>query len=264
MSRTRTLTAGLAVAALLLTAVPAGAATEIFAAESSSAGVTVSLAGNEVLEAAGTYAAVVPGEALAIAIPAAVAGTPIGDREAASDGDAVFDPEDDADRCLAAVPPPLDAVLGARVACGDAYAEGGVPAAAATAGVGQLNLLDLDAEDLDAVLDLIATLPLDELLAAVEEELLAELLVAFEDVRAECVDALTALGSVLLDDLIAALADASPSRASKAEAVGRKVSGAAVTSRSNASAPPDRIASSSSRALVPAPSSASGCSVAST
>ncbi|WP_052666950.1 hypothetical protein [Nitriliruptor alkaliphilus] len=210
MSRTRTLTAGLAVAALLLTAVPAGAATEIFAAESSSAGVTVSLAGNEVLEAAGTYAAVVPGEALAIAIPAAVAGTPIGDREAASDGDAVFDPEDDADRCLAAVPPPLDAVLGARVACGDAYAEGGVPAAAATAGVGQLNLLDLDAEDLDAVLDLIATLPLDELLAAVEEELLAELLVAFEDVRAECVDALTALGSVLLDDLIAALADASP------------------------------------------------------
>lgn len=208
MSRTRTLTAGLAVAALMLTAVPAGAATETFAAEASSAGVTVSLAGNELLEAAGTFAAVVPGEGLAIAIPAAVAGTPIGDREAASDGDAVFDPTDADDRCLADVPAPLNAILGAGVACADAYAEGDVPAASATAGVGELNLLDLDSGDLDAVLDVLATLPLDDLLEPIEAQLLAPLNEAFGELREECANVLSLGG--LLDPIVDPIRDASP------------------------------------------------------
>jgi hypothetical protein len=211
VSRTRTLTAGLAVAALLVTAVPASAATTTFAAEASSDGLTVSLAGNELLEAAGTFASAVPGEALAVAIPVAIGGTPIGEREAASDGPAVFDPAEGEDACLAEVPEPLASLLGAGVACADAYAEGDIPAAGATAGVGQLNVLQLDGADLGPINELLATLPLDDLLEVVEGQLLAQLSEAFGDVRTECIAALQPLNIAgLLDPVLEPLADASP------------------------------------------------------
>jgi hypothetical protein len=211
VSRTRRLTVGVAVLALLGAAVPAGAATDSFAAEAASAGLTLSLAGNDVLEVGSTFAAVVPGEALALGVPVALGGTPIGEREATSDGAEVADPADPADRCLAAVPAPLDAFLGAGAACADAVAEGDQPFAAAAAGLAEANVLSLEGEVLEPLADLIATLPLGELVDAVEEQLLGQLDEAFGDVRVECLDALAPLNvGELLDPVLGPLEDAAP------------------------------------------------------
>ncbi len=207
MSRTRTLTAGFAAAALLLAATPVSAATESYAAEASSAGLSLSIAGNDVLEVGGTYASAVPGEALATAAPVSLAGTAVGGREARSDGPLVADPVDAADRCLGAVPAPLDALIGAGVACGDATAEGAVPAAVATAGVAEIDLLALDGDLLAPLNELLATLPLDALLGPIEDELLGTLQAAVGDVRAQCVAALAPLD---VGGLLGAIGEAAP------------------------------------------------------
>lgn len=193
MSRTRTLTVGVAAAALILSAVPASAATDTFAAEADAGALTLSLAGNDVLEIASSYASAVPGEALASAVPVAVAGTGIGDRRALSDGPVVSDPADPDDRCLASVPSPLDAILGAGLVCADATADGAQPFAVATSGVGEIGLLSLEGEVLAPLADLLATLPIGALVDAVEEQLLDRISDAFGDVREACLSALDPL-----------------------------------------------------------------------
>jgi MYXO-CTERM domain-containing protein len=211
VSRTRRLTVGVAVLALLGAAVPAGASTDSYAAEAASAGLALSLAGNDVLEIGSTFASVVPGEALALAIPVALGGTPIGGREASSEGAEVADPADPAERCLAAVPAPLDALVGAGAACADAVAEGDQPFAAAAAGLAEANVLSLEGEVLEPLAELIATLPLTELVDAVEDQLLEQLEGAFGDVRAACLEALAPLNvGGLLDPVLGPLQEAAP------------------------------------------------------
>jgi MYXO-CTERM domain-containing protein len=211
VSRTRTLTVGVALAALFVSAVPAGAATDTFAAEAASAGVSLTIAGEDALEVGSTFASAIPGQALAIATPAALGGEAFGQREAESDGPEVSDPEAGAARCEGEVPPPFDGLIGVGLACADAFASGAEPAALATAGLAEANVLTLDGEVGEGLAELIATLPLDEIVAQVQEQLLDQLDDAFGDVRAQCLEALEPLNvGGLLDPVLEPLEGASP------------------------------------------------------
>lgn len=193
MARIRTMTIGVAVAAFLAAGVPAGAADTTFAAQAESAGLTLDIAGNDALDVAATGAAIVPDEARATAVPVALGGTPAGERDVTSDGALVTDPGAGEDRCLGAIPAPLSSLVGAGLACSDVSAEGDAPAASATAGVAELSVLDLEGAELGALTDVLATLPLDDVLAAIQEQLDGELVVILDEVGDQCVDALELL-----------------------------------------------------------------------
>jgi hypothetical protein len=190
VSRTRTLTVGVALAALVATAVPAGAATDTFATEAASAGISLSIAGEDALDVGSTFASAVPGQALGIATPAALGGEGFGERVAESDGPDVFDPEEGADRCEAEAPAEFSDLLSGGLACADAFASGAEPAATATAGLGEGSLLELDGQVGEGLAELIATLPLDQIVAELEDNLLGELEPAFGELVAGCETAL--------------------------------------------------------------------------
>lgn len=193
MARIRTLTIGVAVAALVATAVPAGAAETTFAARAASAGLTLDLAGTDLLDLGATRAAIVPGEARAIVAPLALGGTPVGDRDAQSDGPRVTDPAAGSDRCEGVIPAPLSSIIGAGLSCGDASAEGDVLEASATGGVAELSVLNVDSAQLGDLTHLLATLPLDAILDPVQAELDGELAGLLDQVGDACVSALGVL-----------------------------------------------------------------------
>jgi hypothetical protein len=190
VSRTRTLTVGVALAALVATAVPAGAATDTFATEAASAGISLSVAGEDALDVGSTFASAVPGQALGIATPAALGGEGFGERVAESDGPEVFDPAEGEDRCEGEAPAEFSDLISGGLACADAFASGAEPAATATAGLGEGSLLQLDGEVGEGLAELIATLPLDQIVAELEDNLLSELDPAFDELVAGCETAL--------------------------------------------------------------------------
>lgn len=209
MPRVRTTVASLAAATLLLGAAAPAAAqtTAVSAAEAGSAGLTLTVAGTEVLTVAETAAAAIPGEAAALGNPLAIGGTPIGALSAESDGDAVAE-----DGCASPeVPAPLNSLVDVALACADVAADGDARSASATAGVAEVGVLQFDGADLDLLDGLLDTLPLDDLLGTLEDSLLAQIGGVdgpFGDVREQCVDALDDLP--LVGDLLAGLAAASP------------------------------------------------------
>lgn len=216
MPRVRPTTAGLAaVAVLVATATPAAAqsSTAVSAAEAGAAGVTLTVAGTEVLTIAESAAAAVPGEAAALGNPLAIGGTPIGDRSAESEGAAVAD-----EGCTTPeVPAPLSNLVDLGLACADVAADGDARSASATAGVAEVALLQLDGGDLGPLADLLDTLPLEDLLGTLEDQLLGQLGAAdgvFGDVREQCVDGLeTLLGPIsatVLQPLIDQISAADP------------------------------------------------------
>lgn len=211
MSRTRTLTVGVALAALVATAVPAGAATDTFAAEAASAGVSLTIAGEDALDVGSTFASGIPGQALAIATPAALGGEGFGEREAESDGPEVYDPEEGEDRCEGEAPEEFGDLIAGGLACADAFASGAEPAATATAGLGEGNLLELEGEVGEGLAELIATLPLDQIVAELEDNLISELEPAFDELLDGCIEALGEenIGGAL-DDVIEELEDGFP------------------------------------------------------
>jgi hypothetical protein len=211
VSRTRTLTVGVALAALLATAVPAGAATDTFAAEAASAGVSLSIAGEDALDVGSTFASAVPGQALGIATPAALGGEGFGERVAESDGPPVSDPEEGEDRCEGEAPAEFTDLISGGLACADAFASGAEPAATATAGLGEASVLELDGQVGEGLAELIATLPLDEIVAELEDNLIDELEPAFDELVGGCIEALGEenIGGAL-DDILAELEEGFP------------------------------------------------------
>lgn len=217
MPRVRPTTAGLAAVAILVaSATPAAAQSSVAvsAAEAGAAGVTLTVAGTEVLAIAETAAAAVPGQAAAIGNPLAVGGTPIGDRTAESEGDAVAD-----EGCASPeIPAPLSSLVDLGLACAEVAADGDARSASATAGVAEVAVLQLDGGDLGPLADLLDTLPLDDLLGTLEDQLLGQLSSAdgvFGDVRERCAEGLEALlgpiSGVVLQPLIDAISEADPS-----------------------------------------------------
>lgn len=211
MSRTRTLTVGVALAALVATAVPAGAATDTFAAEAASAGVSLSIAGEDALDVGSTFASAVPGEALGIATPAALGGEGFGERVAESDGPDVFDPEEGEGRCEGEAPAEFGDLIDGGLACADAFASGDTPAATATAGLGEAGVLRLDGQVGEGLAELIATLPLDEIVTQLEDNLISELEPAFDELLDGCLEALgdENVGGAL-DEVLGELEDGLP------------------------------------------------------
>jgi hypothetical protein len=163
--------AGFAAATLLFAALPAGASDDTFAATADAGGLTLSIAGDAVVDLASTSAAVTPGEAAAIAIPGAVGGEGIGDLDAVSSGSAVAE-----EACAGAIPAPLSSIIALEGFCGDVAAEGSVPRASATAGVLGAGVLDLGTAELGELQALLTQLGLADLLTRVATPVVDDLL----------------------------------------------------------------------------------------
>lgn len=209
MPRIRSLFVGLLAMGLVALAAPVSAQTatsESFFAESGADGVAISVMGSSVLDLSTTAAAATVDEAAALAVPAAVADNPAGERLAESVGETVSDPGDPAEACEIAVPEPVSAVLGLGVLCGEAVATGDVPEARGEASVGDVEVLPLGGEALAELADLLADLGVEDLLqdvtdavgAQVTDQLFAELLDG-------CEAALEGLGDEVVDPLLGGL-----------------------------------------------------------
>jgi hypothetical protein len=210
MTRIRSLLVGAVALSLLLLAAPVAADTDpadVFVAESAAEGVAVTVMGSALLELSSSAAAVTDGEAAAAAMPAAIGGTPAGERAAASDGDTVRDPEDADDICQIEIPEPLAAVLGIGVLCGEAEATGDVPDAWAAASAGEVDVLDLGDDALAELTDVLAALDLEGLLEQVTEavgEQVVDAVVAdvLDPLADECETALEDLDETILDPIL--------------------------------------------------------------
>jgi hypothetical protein len=209
MSRTRSLLVGLVAMSLLVLGAPVSAQTaptETFFAESGAEGVAISVMGSSVLDLSTTAAAATGDEAAALAIPAAIADNPAGERLAESDGETVRDPDDPADACEIAVPEQISAVLDVGVLCGEAEATGNLPDAWAEASVGDVELLPLGAEALAELSDLLVELGVEDLLQeivdAVGDQVTNQL---FDELLAGCETALEELSSEVVDPLLGGL-----------------------------------------------------------
>jgi hypothetical protein len=221
--RVRSSIAGLAAATLLLAAVPAGAATTPHAATADAGAVSVSLAGESLLEIARTSVSLASDRASAAGVPLAIGGEALGAREAISAG-----PKVEEGGCEITLPAPIAAWIDADAVCGtvEAHADGG--RAAARAGVAGTRLVVADLTDelepLVASLDHLglevalqdaldgALFELDaELLGPIGETLVAidaDLRATFDGLLTSCADAFDlGLAGPLLDDLLALLGE---------------------------------------------------------
>jgi hypothetical protein len=190
--------AGFAAATLLFAAVPAGASDDTFAATADAGGLSLSIAGNAVLDLATTSAAVTPGEAAAVAIPGAVAGEGIGDLEAISSGPVVAE-----EACAGAIPAPLSSIIALEGFCGEVVADGSGPQASATAGVLGAGVLDLGTAELGELQALLTQLGLADLLTQVSSPIVDDLLGTLAaEAGDQCLAVLgTDLDGLLLSDL---------------------------------------------------------------
>jgi hypothetical protein len=186
---------------LLLAAVPAGAADVPYAATADAAGVTISLEG-DVLAALGiTAASLTDSAAAASAAPAIVAGGSIGGREAASDG-----PLDEDGGCEVELDAPLGDFLEPDSLCGEAIAHLDDGMASAVGGVFDDGLgLDLDASELEPLLELLGELGIEEAIDGVLADLDAALAAAYAELIEGVVEEYEALHGFCLEDLEAHL-----------------------------------------------------------
>jgi hypothetical protein len=213
MSRIRSLFVGIVALSLLALAAPVAAETapsEEFFAESGADGVALSIMGSAVLEVSGTAAAATLGEAAALAVPAAIADEPVGERLAESAGATVRDPGDPADVCDIAVPAQVSAVLDLGVLCGEAEATGDVPEGWAEASAADVDVLSLDAAALEELADLLVELGIEDLLqqltgAVAQDEYDRVLDDVLGPLQTECEAALEALDASIVDPLMGAL-----------------------------------------------------------
>jgi hypothetical protein len=215
--RARSSVAGLAAAALLLAAVPAGAATTPATATADAGALSISIAGTSLLEVARTSASLAADDASATGVPLAIGGEAVGVREAVSAGPKVED-----SGCEVTLPVPVGDWIDADAVCGDveAHADGGrADALAGVAGAGLV--VDGLTDELTPLVDLLDDLGLEaaleaaldaalfelngELLDELEEVLEAidgELLATFGGLLEPCADAFDlGLLAVLLDPL---------------------------------------------------------------
>lgn len=219
MRRTRTVVAATAVATLLALTVAPAAGQETpdadFAAEARAGGLLVSLAGDQLVDVGVTDAFIEPDLASAGAVAASVLGSPFGERSATSTGATVTDPT--GDRCEVALPAQIGALASGGLACADAEATGSVPEARATAGLADLGVLHLSADELAPLVDLLEELGLvdllNDVLAQLEAQLIAEVLATngiYGELREACHSLLSDLGILdpsLLNDLLNAGSD---------------------------------------------------------
>lgn len=214
MPRIRSTLAGATAAALVLTAAaPAAADTlDAYTGQAGTAGLTLDVLGQSLLEVAASDAEVLlvgdDGEAAAQVVPLALGGQAPLDRFARSEGATVVDPDEDA--CEAALPGELSPLVSGGLLCGVATATGDDPSASAVGGVAELGVLSVDGEGLGGITDLLGSLPLDDLLGQLESQVLGQLRTGvLDDVRDQCVSALQTLisseGTGLLDPLLGAL-----------------------------------------------------------
>lgn len=212
MPRIRSLLVGLVALSMLALAAPVAAdGHDVFFAESSADGVSVSVLGQPAVDLSATVAVATPDEAAAMAVPAALGGEGFGERVAESDGETVRDPGDPADACEISVPGELSAILSLELLCGEAEATGNVPDAWAEAGVGEVGLLDLGDEALAEIIGVLRDLDLDGVLAQVmgpiEDGLGETVDEVFTGLSDGCEQALGEIEASLLDPLLDPLFD---------------------------------------------------------